>query len=316
MSQDDPLKVLHTAVNCYLTTLQTVADGLAQACPPIGGPYRHRLSRLRTRLAFDASSEALEESCAIAETEIQEYARKASAYVERHGIELRRGAGSVEDLAQQLAQRQDFYAARLRQFAKEMETTAYPTEPERLSEIVALQAAVLLECVEHMTHESHALLARVRQEVAQVNRRMADIELTDPTTGLMNRNEMERRIRERKSQGDLPPLLLFNILVDLTGHDLPGDLVKQVATRLGSQFRHNDLICRWAGRQFLVMFQGVPETAAARADQILPWIAGRYLRDSGGKVEVAAQVHLVGFEILDAASNSLPSDQSFAPLAP
>ncbi len=223
------------------------------------------------------------------------------------GVELNRGAGGVEDLAQQLAQRQDFYAARLRQFAKEMETTSYPTEPERLSEIVALQAAVLVECVEHMTRESHAMLARIHEEIAQVNRRMADIELTDPTTGLMNRNEMERRIREKKSQGNLPPLLRFDIGVELPGDDLPNDIVKQVATRLGSQFRHNDLICRWAGRQFLVMFQGVPETAAARAEQILPWIAGRYLRDSGGKVEVAAQVHLVGLEILDAAEAVPPS---------
>src|SRR5579863_3683816 len=307
MSQDDPLKALHTAVNCYLTTLQSLADGLAQACPPIGGPYRHRLSRLRTRLAFDASPEALEESCAIAETEIREYAGKASAYVERHGVELRRGAGGVEDLAQQLAQRQDFYAARLRQFAKEMETTAYPTEPERLSEIVALQAAVLLECVEHMTGESHSLVARMREEIAQVNRRMADIELTDPTTGLMNRNEMERRIRERTAQGDLPHLLLFDILLDLAGDDLPNDIVKQVAIRLGSQFRHNDLICRWAGRQFLVMFQGLSETAASRAEQILPWIAGRYLRDAGGKVEVTAQVHLVGPEVVEASSLAVPA---------
>lgn len=227
--------------------------------------------------------------------------------MERHRVELNRGAGGVEDLAQQLAQRQDFYAARLRQFAKEMETTSYPTEPERLSEIVALQAAVLVECVEHMTRESHAMLARIHEEIAQVNRRMADIELTDPTTGLMNRNEMERRIREKKSQGNLPPLLRFDIGVELPGDDLPNDIVKQVATRLGSQFRHNDLICRWAGRQFLVMFQGVPETAAARAEQILPWIAGRYLRDSGGKVEVAAQVHLVGLEILDAAEAVPPS---------
>src|SRR5580698_6641957 len=121
MSQDDPLKVLHTAVNCYLTTLQTVADGLAQACPPMGGPYRHRLSRLRTRLAFDANPEALEESCAIVETEVQEYAMKTAAFVGRHGVELGRGVDGLEEVVQTISRRQDFYASRLRQFAKQME---------------------------------------------------------------------------------------------------------------------------------------------------------------------------------------------------
>jgi GGDEF domain-containing protein len=161
-----------------------------------------------------------------------------------------------------------------------------------------------------MTGESHSLLASMREEIAQVNRRMAEIELTDPTTGLMNRNEMERRIRERKSQGETPPLLLFDILLELPGIDLPNDILKQVATRMGSQFRHNDLICRWSTGQFLVMFQGVPETASARAEQVLPWIAGRYLRDSGGKVEVTAQVHLVGPEIIE-ATPAVPTSPTF-----
>jgi GGDEF domain-containing protein len=294
MSQDDPLKVLHTAVNCYLTTLQTVADSLALACPPIGGPYRYRLSRLRTRLAFDASPEALEESCSIAETEIQEYARKAGAFVDRHGVELRRGAGGVEDLVEKLSQRQNFYDSRLRQFAKEMESTAYPAELDRLAEVVALQATGLMQCVESMSRELQALLASMREEITQVNQRMLEIELTDPATGLMNRREMERRIAERKSQGETPPLLVFDLLVDL-----PADIAKQVATRLASQLRYQDLICRWTSRQFLVMFQGVPETAEARAEQILPWIAGRYLRDNGSRLELNAQFRMVGPDIVD-----------------
>jgi hypothetical protein len=287
MSQDDPLKVLHIAVNCYLSTLQTVADSLAQACPAMGGPYRHRLSRLRTRLAFDANPEALEESCAIVETEIKEYAQKTAAFVDRHGVELRRGVSGLEEIVQTLSLRQDFYGSRLRQFAKQMEATAYPTEPEHLAEVVALQAAGLLSCIESMNQESQSLLERMRDEMAQVNRRMAEVEITDPVTGLMNRLEMERRI----AASDAPTLLLFDLFCDL-----PDEIAQQVGARLASQFRYNDLISFWTAHQFLVMFQGSSETARWRSEQILPWIAGRYLLRSGATQEVAAEARLVSPE--------------------
>ncbi len=291
MPQEDPLKVLHIAVNCYLSTLQTVADSLAQACPPMGGPYRHRLSRLRTRLAFDSNPDALEESCAIVETEVQEYAKKTAAFVDRHGVELRRGVGGLDEIVQMISLRQDFYASRLRQFAKQMEATVYPTEPEHLSEVVALQVAGLLSCIESMNQESQSLLARMRDEMARVNQRMAEIEITDPVTGLMNRREMERRIEGLNAAGDAPTLLLFELF-----RDLPDEIAQQVGARLASQFRYNDLICFWTAHQFLVMFQGPTETARWRSEQILPWVAGRYLLRSGATLEVAAEARLVSPE--------------------
>ena len=41
------------------------------------------------------------------------------------------------------------------------------------------------------------------------------------------------------------------------------------------------MISRWSERQFLVLFKGRAETARARGEQIMPWIAGRYLLDNG-----------------------------------
>ncbi len=281
MPQEDPLKMLHVAVNCYLATLQTVADSLAQACPPMGGPYRHRLSRLRTRLAFDSNSDALEESCSIVETELNEYAKKTAAFVDRHGVELRRGIGGLEEIVETLSLRQDFHVTRLRELAQQMEAAAH--------------APVLLTCIDSMQEESQALLARMRDEMAQVNRRMAEVEITDPVTGLMNRREMERRIAgwetDAQAGAEAPTLLLIDLF-----HDLPDEIARQVGARLASQFRYNDLICHWTAHQFLVMFQGTPETARWRSEQILPWVGGRYLLDNGATLEVVAEARLVSSE--------------------
>lgn len=291
--QDPHLHALHTIVNCYLSTLETVANAVGNACPQIGGLYRHRLSRLRTRLAFDSAPEAVEESCDAVEMELYEYANKAAAYVDQHGIQLRAGISVLEEIVRSLAQRQDFYGTRLRQFAAQMEATAYPTDPQHLQEVVALQVAGLLSCVESMSHETQSLLTRMHTELAGVEQRLQESEVTDPLTGLMNRREMERQIEARRGMGTPPVLLLFQ----LTG-EINDEVAKQVAARLGSQFRHKDYICRWAEDEFLVLFQGPVEVALARAEQIVPWVAGKYALDNGDSVQVDVEARLTQPELV------------------
>ena len=299
MLEDNSLQTLHATVHCYLSTLQTAADTLAQACPPVGGPYRQRLSRLRARLAFDSSAGAIEESCAIVSRELQEYAARASLYVERHRLELRRAIACLEDIVRALAQRQDFYGARLRQFAAQMESTPHPRnldqlDADNLAEVTALQVAGLLSCVESMSHESQSLLKRMRDEMARVEKRLAEAEITDPVTGLMNRREMERCIEAVQARGESPVLLLFEFR-----DDLPAEVAQQAGARLASQFRHNDLISRWSDRRFVVLFQGLAETARLRAEQVEPWIAGRYLLDTGATVEAVVEARLVEAPLSD-----------------
>ena len=288
MTDTEQLSALHTAVTSYLSTLLAIADCVGVACPEVGGPYRHRLSRLRSRLAFDSSPEALADGTTVIEKELGEYSKKASQYIAQHGLELRQTITSLESIVKSLAQRQEFYGARLRQFALQMETTPYPTEPEHLSEVVALQAAGLLGCVESMHNDTQSLVSRMREELTQVAQRLQDAEVTDRLTGLMNRKEMERQIAERRASGIEPILVVF----ELSG-DVRDEVSKEVAARLGSQFRHKDLVCRWTEYEFMVMFQGNADIARARTEQIVPWIAGKYPLDNGEFVEICVEAGLV-----------------------
>lgn len=290
---DPNLHALHTAVNCYLSTLETVANTLGNACPEIGGLYRHRLSRLRTRLAFDSSPSALEESCDAVEVELVEYSSKAAAYVDQHGIQLRAALSVLEEIVRSLAQRQDFYGTRLRQFAAQMESAEYPADPEHLSEVVGLQVAGLLSCVESMSHETQSLMARMHNELAAVEQRLKESEVTDPLTGLMNRREMERQIETRKGMGTPPVLLHFQLSGEITD-----EIARQVGARLGSQFRHKDFVSRWTENEFLVLFQGPIEVAQSRSEQIVPWVSGRYVRDNGDTVQVDVEVKLLEAELI------------------
>jgi len=293
MTETEQLNALHTAVNSYLNTLLAVSECIGDACPEVGGPYRNRLGRLRSRLAFDTTPEAIFESTVAVERELKEYSKKAANYIEHHSIELRRAIEALEAIVKSLAQRQDFYGARLRQFAEQMQTTPYPTDPEHLSDVVALQSAGLLGCVESMATDSQSLVARMRAELADVSERLKDAEATDRLTGLMNRKEMERQIDRRKASGEDPVILVF----ELTG-EVRDEVAQQVAMRLTSHFRYQDLICRWTDREFLVLFKDVREIAQSRMEQIVPRIAGKYLLDDGSSVDVGVEAGLVAPHLL------------------
>jgi GGDEF domain-containing protein len=292
MTDAEQLSALHTAVTSYLATLLAVADCVGAACPEVGGPYRHRLTRLRSRLAFDTNSEALTETSGAVEKELAEFARKSARYIAQHGVELQQTISALENIVRSLAQRQEFYGARLRQFAAQLETASYPTEPEHLSEVVALQSAGLLGCIESMSNDTKSLVARMRQELTQVTQRLQDAEVTDRLTGLMNRKEMERQIALRRATGEDPVLVVF----ELSG-DVRDEVSKQVAARLDSQFRYRDLLCRWTEYEFMVMFEGNAEIARARTEQIVPSIAGRYPLDNGESVEIRVDAGLVAHQL-------------------
>ena len=278
MMETEQLNALQAAFSSYLTALGAVADCVGAACPETGGPYRHRLNRLRSRLAFDVTPEAIAESTVVVERELEEYSRKTAGYIAQHGVELRRTVEALDALAKQLAQRQDFYNERLRQLAAQPTSEGLPG------------------LVENMSHDTQSLVARMGIELAQVSARLKDAQITDPVTGLMNRKEMQRQIDRQRAAGVDPVLLVF----ELSG-EMCDEIAQQVAERLSSHFRHLDLICRWTENEFLVMFQGTREMAEGRLEQIVPWITGKYVLDKGESIAIRAEAGLVAPHLLENA---------------
>lgn len=296
MTEDGESVAQHAALNCYLSSLLAIANALALTCPEVGGIYRHRLTRLRARLAFDSSPKSLEESRGAVESEIKEYATEAANYVAHRAGELRATIGALEGVIRNVVQRQDFYSARLRQFARQMEAAHYPAQREALQEVVAMQAAGLLSCVESMSHEVQSLASRVSDELAAMERRIEEAVMTDPLTGMMNRREMERRIAVFQASGEHPVLLHFHLTGAVTA-----EVVQQVAARLGSQFRHKDFIARWTDTDFMVLFQGPLEIARRRSEGIVPWIAGPYVVEGAQTVEIGVEVEVLAEELAKSA---------------
>ncbi|MBV1774702.1 GGDEF domain-containing protein [Burkholderiaceae bacterium DAT-1] len=119
-------------------------------------------------------------------------------------------------------------------------------------------------------HFANALIAFIglalscfyfRSTTLRMEKRMARLAQTDPLTGLSNRRHMltslerERGSAQRAEYGIT--LLLgdvdhFKRINDQFGHDVGDMVLRELADRLSSRLRKNDLLARWGGEEFLI----------------------------------------------------------------
>ncbi|MEN9855412.1 MAG: response regulator PleD [Pseudomonadota bacterium] len=95
-----------------------------------------------------------------------------------------------------------------------------------------------------------------------------ELAVTDQLTGLHNRRYMESQLKShlnRAARGGPPVSVLiadidhFKRVNDLFGHDAGDDVIREFAARLASNFRPQDLACRFGGEEFVVI---MPETSS------------------------------------------------------
>jgi len=121
-----------------------------------------------------------------------------------------------------------------------------------------------------------------RDELGDLARRFDDMRtrlLTDPLTGLSNREALLRRaderIRQHRRRDDLQPFALlfadfnrFKQINDRFGHDVGDAVLRELAQRLRTGVRTTDLVARWAGDEFVLLVESAnsrPDAEAVRA---------------------------------------------------
>jgi diguanylate cyclase (GGDEF)-like protein len=95
--------------------------------------------------------------------------------------------------------------------------------------------------------------------------------LTDGLTGLYNRRHASKRLEEeiaraRRNNSGLCVAMCdvdhFKAINDEFGHSAGDRVLQQIATSLTEYVRRNDIVSRWGGEEFLVIFSEIKLTAA------------------------------------------------------
>ena len=146
-----------------------------------------------------------------------------------------------------------------------------PTVLRQLCQQAALEAAAnVSELVgeAHAAARQHERLSGIFDNVVGEQLEAAHRAEHDPLTGLLNREGFERRVNDLMAHAPATkvPLALaffdcdrFKATNDQYGHDAGDALLRGVVSRIRANVRDSDLICRWGGDEFVILFLGLSE---------------------------------------------------------
>lgn len=297
MSQPDPSPAQHlereallqTALDCYLGTIQHISDFLGTMAPELASPHQEQLLKLRHRVAYEPTTEALLESRQILDRELQAVAAKADDS----------RAGKVEDLQRIslfLAQVDDVFLLRkhgcadqLRHLSRQIQEVENLSDPAQARNQLNAHLNHLRTFVETVQQDGSQVFSRLQEQIDEYRTNLSIPEMpasSDPETGLPNLREFARQIDSRLQSTVAFCLLIFH-LEWLHDAQFEVEILKQVGARLTSMVRARDLVCHWESGKFLVILECGLAEATARAREIALSLSGHYRAEIDGRETIA-----------------------------
>jgi diguanylate cyclase (GGDEF)-like protein len=145
---------------------------------------------------------------------------------------------------------------------------------------------------EMLVRQRTEVLCSYKTRLEHANAELLNLSITDPLTGLLNRREFEKSLKQEVARarrcGPLSLLMidldLFKIVNDTYGHLAGDEVLKAVAEVLKSCCRNTDVCARLGGDEFAIILphSDEPGSAAVR-NRIARRIAGLRIPVAGGQ---------------------------------
>jgi len=281
---------------------------VAELCPHLGTAYQAGLMRLRQRLAFETTAAGLVQSLDALDADLAEFSHRAGEYFDGKSADVAAVLELTAQSVETFETRDQLYLERLSLVVRQMENGLNAaTGPDDLRVAYEHQHEQLKAFLGCLSADSKAVFDQVRGDIGAVEERLRRAEAEssiDPLTSLVNRRELERLMRKRILGGKVFCLLLFDIRslgsVNERFTEEAGDQVlKQFGARLAAQVRPRDIVARWGGDEFAVIFDCTARDADARAQQVAQWVSGRYpvrVREQDWKPEIDAAIAVIEYQ--------------------
>ncbi len=157
---------------------------------------------------------------------------------------------------------------------------------------------------------------------ARLIERLETSATTDPLTGLANRRAFEQKLVERLQESLPEPFSVIMLDVDglkqvndARGHVAGDAVLKRVASVLLAHLRHEDLVTRWGGDEFVILMPGVDRVGAV---SLARRIGGSLLTPADSEEPISVSIGTASYpadgtttdELLAAADRSMYADKS------
>jgi diguanylate cyclase (GGDEF)-like protein len=294
-------ELLKVAIEEYSATLEAMRNCCAKACPVTADALNQELAEVRCGLSVSMESEKLAKAATRAREQLNEW----GGATERH---YHQKADEVKELLLTMARAAESVSARDARCAGQMdEMTGRLSAIASLEDLTEIRVSIkrsareLKTSIERMTSEGKAALDAMRERVSAYQTKLDVAEAIasrDALTGLSSRLDVERQIERRIAAGTVFCVALIDIdgfkrTNDQHGHLMGDELLKQFGTELRLACRAMDVIGRWGGDEFLLIFDCGLMEGQARAERLRKWVCGSYtLEGKQGEIKLQLQTSI------------------------
>lgn len=136
----------------------------------------------------------------------------------------------------------------------------------------------------HHQREQLQGLSGGTDQLTKENRELQSRSITDPLTGVYNRNGLTQQIQHLYGRNLLPvgtglvvmDIDHFKTINDRWGHRMGDTILKEFATLIASEIRTGDIFARWGGEEFVLLADGNSAPALERlAEKLRQRVAAR-----------------------------------------
>lgn len=318
-TQEQERELLHKAIECYLSTIVSFANCIADICPDIGVPFRNQWKRLPQRIGFDSTPETLERSRRAFEGSLESLRELAQAYF-AEGLPALRQIGENGGRAVDLVlERNASYSVMMASLADSLAAAADLSAPPDLRDQLEQDAAGLRAAAQKIEREIIPTLAELQKTVQtceDLMNRIQQVSVVDLETGFLNAQGFLQELRFALRKGSACVVAIDLTPTDTAGKPVPVEQLKPIsgalAERILEQFRALDSIGRLGPCGFAILFAGTPDQAKGRQQNIARGISGIYT-SAAGKVKIKAELRVLEVESEESMEALLQSAADLEP---
>lgn len=276
--------LLPAVIDAYGSALMEMGNSSLDACPGMGNELKRNLGELKTGLSTEMACATVAATDAQVREQLREWGHGTARHYQQKACEVKEMLLAMARTAESVSARDERCAGQMNVVTERLKAIASLEDLSEIRVSIEKSAAELKSSIDRMTAEGKAVLDQLRKQVSSYQTKLEEAEeiaSRDALTGLNSRLYVEGQIERRmKSAGPFSVVIVdidrFKKVNDDYGHMTGDDLLKQFSGELRSACRATDVIGRWGGDEFILLFDCRLAEAQSKAERLRKWICGNY----------------------------------------
>lgn len=277
-------ELLPAVIDAYGSALMEMGNCSLDACPGMGDELKRNLGELKAGLAAGMNCEVLAATDGGVREQLRGWGRGTARHYQQKACEVKEMLLMMARTAESVSARDQRCAGQMIAVTERLKAIASLDDLSEVRASIEKSTVELKTSIDRMTEEGKAVLDRLKKQVASYQTKLEEAEeiaSRDALTGLSSRLYAEGQIERRIGSGTgfcvaLVDIDRFKKVNDDYGHLTGDELLKQFGTELRSACRATDVIGRWGGDEFILLFDCGLEEAEAQTERLRKWVCGNY----------------------------------------